>query len=93
MSADEGQQWGFFNRIVAPERLLAETQALASQLASGPTLAHAMTKQMLHREWDMGVDAAIEAEARAQARCMRTKDFRRAYEAFAAKQSPKFEGN
>jgi enoyl-CoA hydratase/carnithine racemase len=73
--------------------LLAEAQALAAQLAGGPTLAHAMTKRMLHREWDMGVDAAIEAEARAQALLMRTKDFRRAYEAFAAKQAPKFEGN
>jgi len=93
MSAEEGLQWGFYNRLVAPEVLLAEAQALAWQLAIGPTLAHAMTKRMLHREWDMGVDAAIEAEARAQARCMRTKDFRRAYEAFAAKQPPKFEGN
>jgi enoyl-CoA hydratase/carnithine racemase len=93
MSADEGLQWGFYNRLAAPETLLAEAQALAGQLASGPTLAHAMTKQMLHREWNMGVDAAIEAEARAQARCMRTRDFRRAYEAFAAKQAPTFEGN
>ena len=93
MTADEGHAWGFFNRLVAPELLLAEVQALAQQLASGPTLAHAMTKQMLHREWDMGVDAAIEAEARAQARCMQTKDFRRAYEAFAAKRTPEFKGD
>jgi enoyl-CoA hydratase/carnithine racemase len=93
MSADEGAQWGFYNRLVAPEMLLADAQALAAQLAAGPTLAHAMTKRMLHREWNMGVDAAIEAEAKAQALLMRTKDFRRAYEAFAAKQQPKFEGN
>jgi len=93
MGADEGLQWGFFNRVVAPELLMAEAHALAAQLAGGPTLAHAMTKRMLHREWDMGIDAAIEAEAKAQALLMRTKDFRRAYEAFAAKQAPKFEGN
>jgi enoyl-CoA hydratase/carnithine racemase len=93
MSAEEGERWGFYNKIVAPEQLMPEALALARQLASGPTRAHAMTKQMLHKEWNMGVDAAIDAEARAQALCMQTKDFRRAYEAFAAKQSPKFEGN
>jgi enoyl-CoA hydratase/carnithine racemase len=93
MTAEEGHAWGFYNRLVAPELLLAEAQALAHQLASGPTLAHAMTKQMLHREWDMGVDAAIEAEAKAQARCMQTKDFRRAYEAFAARRTPDFKGD
>ena len=93
MTADEGHAWGFYNKIVAPELLLAEAQALAHQLANGPTFAHAVTKQMLHREWDMGVDAAIEAEARAQARCMQTKDFRRAYEAFAAKRTPEFKGD
>jgi enoyl-CoA hydratase/carnithine racemase len=93
MSADEGFAWGFYNKLVAPEQLLAEAQALARQLATGPTLAHAVTKQMLHREWDMGVDAAIEAEARAQARCMQTRDFRRAYEAFAAKRVPEFKGD
>jgi len=93
MSADEGLQWGFYNKLVAPEQLLAEAQALARQLAAGPAFAHAVTKQMLHREWNMGVDAAIEAEARAQARCMQTKDFRRAYEAFVARRTPEFKGD
>jgi enoyl-CoA hydratase/carnithine racemase len=93
MSADEGLAWGFYNKLVAPEQLLGEAQALARTLAGGPTFAHAVTKQMLHREWDMGVDAAIEAEARAQARCMQTKDFRRAYEAFVARRTPEFKGD
>jgi len=93
MSADEAERWGFFNRVVAPEAVLAEAQALAASLAEGPTFAHAMTKNQLHHEWDMGVDAAIEAEAQAQAICMQTEDFHRAYHAFAAKQKPKFEGN
>jgi hypothetical protein len=72
---------------------LAEAQGLARQLAGGPSFAHAVTKQMLHREWNLGVDAAIEAEARAQARCMQTRDFRRAYEAFVAKRTPEFKGD
>jgi len=93
MTAEEGERWGFFNRIVEPERLLPETQALARQLADGPTRAHGMTKTMLHREWSMPLDKAIDAEAEAQAICMQTQDFKRAYEAFAAKQTPKFEGN
>jgi enoyl-CoA hydratase/carnithine racemase len=93
MSADEGLQWGFFNKLLPPEVLLAEAQALARQLATGPTRAHAVTKRMLHREWDMGVDAAIEAEARAQARLMQTRDFRRAYEAFVARRTPEFKGD
>ncbi|MGQ0585653.1 MAG: enoyl-CoA hydratase family protein [Gammaproteobacteria bacterium] len=93
MSADEGFAWGFYNKLIAPEALLAEAQALARQLAGGPTFAHAMTKKMLHREWNMGVDAAIEAEARAQAICMQTKDFRRAYEAFVARRTPEFKGD
>ena len=93
MSAEEGERWGFFNRLVAPEQLMAETLLLARTLADGPSFAHGVTKAMLHREWNMGVDAAIEAEARAQARCMQTRDFRRAYEAFVAKQPPRFEGN
>src|SRR5688572_6038831 len=79
MSAEEGVQWGFFNRLVAPEQLMLEAMALAHKLAGGPTFAHAMTKQMLHREWNLGIDAAIEAEAKAQAICMHTKDFKRAY--------------
>jgi len=93
MSADEAERWGYFNRVVASEALLAEAQALAQSLADGPTFAHGMTKNQLHLEWDMGIDAAIEAEAQAQAICMQTQDFHRAYHAFAAKQKPSFEGN
>ncbi|MSP87459.1 MAG: enoyl-CoA hydratase family protein [Alphaproteobacteria bacterium] len=93
MTAEEAVAWGFYNRIVPSETVLADAQALARSIADGPNFAHAMTKKMLHREWDMGVDAAIEAEAQAQAICMATEDFRRAYEAFAAKQTPRFEGN
>jgi enoyl-CoA hydratase/carnithine racemase len=93
MTADEGQAWGFFNRIVAPDALAADAQALARSLADGPTFAHAMTKKLLHQEWAMDLDAAIEAEAQAQAICMQTHDFRRAFDAFAAKRKPAFEGN
>ncbi len=93
MTAEEGERWGFFNRLVAPEAVLAEAQALAAELAAGPTFAHAMTKRMLHQEWSMSPDAALEAEAEAQAICMTTADFRRAFEAFAAKRKPVFEGN
>jgi enoyl-CoA hydratase/carnithine racemase len=93
MSGDEALQWGFFNRHCSPERLVPEAQALAGELASGPTFAHAMTKKCLHQEWSMGVDEAIEAEAQAQAVCMQTEDFKRAYRAFAAKQKPVFEGD
>ena len=93
MSADEAERWGFFNRLVAAESVLAEAQALARSLADGPTFAHGMTKNQLHLEWDMGIDEAIEAEAQAQAICMQTQDFHRAYHAFAAKQKPAFEGN
>lgn len=93
MDGAEAERWGFFNRLCAPESLLVEAKALAVELASGPTKAHAMTKKMLHREWDMGVDEAIDAEAHAQAELMKTKDFQRAYEAFAARQKPKFEGS
>jgi enoyl-CoA hydratase/carnithine racemase len=93
MSADEGLAWGFFNRLVAPGALLSEAQALARTLADGPTFAHGMTKALLHREWSMDLDSAIEAEARAQARCMETQDFHRAYEAFVTKRPPRFEGN
>jgi enoyl-CoA hydratase/carnithine racemase len=93
MTADEGAAWGFFNRLVAPEAVLADAQALARSLADGPAFAHGMTKKLLHQEWAMDLDAAIEAEAEAQAICMQTGDFRRAYEAFAAKRTPKFEGN
>ncbi len=93
MSGEEGQQWGFYNRLCEPDVLLAEAQALADNLAHGPTFAHAMTKKMLHQEWNMGVDEAIEAEAQAQAICMATEDFSRAYRAFVEKQKPVFEGN
>jgi enoyl-CoA hydratase/carnithine racemase len=93
MSAEEGVAWGFFNRLVAPQTVLAQALELAAQIAHGPTLAHAMTKKMLHREWNMPIDAAIDAEADAQAVCMQTEDFGRAYRAFAAKQKPRFEGN
>jgi enoyl-CoA hydratase/carnithine racemase len=93
MRADEAERWGFYNRLIARERLLAEAQALAASLANGPSFAHAMTKRCLHQEWSMPIDAAIEAEAQAQAICMQTQDFARAYRAFAAKQKPVFEGN
>lgn len=93
MTADEGFQWGFFNSLHESAAVDGAAAALATKLATGPTAAHAMTKAMLHREWNMGVDEAIDAEAEAQARCMLTKDFTRAYEAFAAKRQPTFEGN
>jgi enoyl-CoA hydratase/carnithine racemase len=93
MSAEEGTAWGFFNRLLPPEEVLAAAAALADELAAGPSFAHAMTKKMLHQEWDMPIDAAIDAEAEAQAICMQTEDFRRAYRAFVAKQRPVFEGN
>lgn len=92
LSADEGLQWGFFNALHSPEEVLSRAQEMALQLASGPTFAHAMTKRMLHQEWAMGLDEAIDAEAQAQAICMQTRDFRHAYEAFSAKQPPQFEG-
>ncbi len=93
MPADEALAVGFFNRIVAPERVLDEARAFAQTLADGPTFGHAMTKTMLHQEWSMSLDDAIEAEAQAQAICMQTNDFRRAYEAFVAKRTPVFEGD
>ena len=93
MTAEEGLQWGFFNALHTAPALLPAAHALAHELASGPTFAHGMTKTMLHQEWAMTLDQAIEAEAQAQAICMQTQDFRRAYEAFSAKQKPVFEGN
>ena len=93
MTADEGAAWGFFQRMAEPGSVLAEAQAYARMLADGPTFAHAMTKTLLHQAWAMDLDSEIEAEAQAQAICMQTEDFRRAYRAFAAKESPKFEGN
>jgi len=93
MSAEEGERWGFFSAIHAADALLPEAMRAAAAIASGPSFAHAMTKTMLHQEWNMGVDQAIEAEAQAQAICMQTLDFRRAYEAFAARQKPQFQGD
>ena len=93
MTAEEGERWGFFNRLVAAEVLDAEAGKLAAQFAAGPTFAHMMTKTMLDQEWSMTVDQAIEAEAQAQAICMQTRDFRRAYDAFVAKGKPVFAGD
>jgi enoyl-CoA hydratase/carnithine racemase len=93
MTAEEADKWGFFNRITTPEQVLADAQALAKELADGPTFGHAMTKTCLHQEWALDVDSAIEAEAQAQAICMQTKDYGRAYRAFVAKAKPVFEGN
>jgi enoyl-CoA hydratase/carnithine racemase len=93
MTGDEAFSWGFFNRLCASDTVLAEAQRLARELASGPTFAHGITKKMLHQEWSMSVDEAIDAEAQAQAICMQTLDFRRAYEAFVAKTKPRFEGD
>jgi enoyl-CoA hydratase/carnithine racemase len=93
MGGEEGERWGFFNRLVAPEALLGDAQALASELRRGPTFANGITKTMLHQEWAMTVEQAVEAEAQAQALCMLTQDFRRAYDAFAMKKKPAFEGN
>ena len=93
LPGEEAERWGFFNRLVEPERLREEAFALARTLADGPTFAHGMTKRALHQEWSMGIDEAIEAEAQAQAICMQTEDFARAYEAFVAKKPPVFEGN
>jgi enoyl-CoA hydratase/carnithine racemase len=93
MAADEGLHWGFFNELHASDRVLPAAEALARTLADGPTFAHAMTKKLLHQEWAMALDTAIDAEAEAQAICMETEDFRRAYRAFIDKQKPVFEGN
>jgi enoyl-CoA hydratase/carnithine racemase len=93
MAAEEAERWGFFNRLVAADALDGEARKVAAALAAGPAFANAMTKRMLHMEWDMGLDQAIEAEALAQSVCMQTKDFRRAFEAFAAKRTPVFEGD
>ena len=91
MSAEEGAAWGFFNRVAEP--VVPEALQLAKELAAGPTAAHAVTKKMLHLEWNVTVDQAIDLEAVAQAELMQTQDFQRAYEAFAAKRKPVFQGN
>ncbi|HEX3938503.1 MAG TPA: enoyl-CoA hydratase family protein [Xanthobacteraceae bacterium] len=93
MSAEEGHAWGFFNRLVAAEALEQEALSLAQRIVAGPTFANGITKTQLTQEWSMGLEQAIEAEAQAQAICMQTKDFERAYRAFVAKQKPVFEGN
>ena len=91
MTSEEGAAWGFYNRVV--EDVMAEAYALAEELAKGPTIAHAVTKRQLDAEWHVSIEDAIEMEARAQARCMDTNDFRRAYEAFSSKQKPVFQGD
>jgi enoyl-CoA hydratase/carnithine racemase len=93
MGGEEAERWGFYNRLCAPDALLGEAQEMARSLAAGPTFAHGITKKMLHEEWSMTPDQAIDAEAQAQAICMQTEDFKRAYRAFVAKQRPVFEGN
>jgi enoyl-CoA hydratase/carnithine racemase len=93
MTAEEGERWGFFSRIVTPESVLAQAQLMAKQISEGPTFANTMTKRMLAMEWAMSVEEAIEAEAVAQALCMTTEDFGRAFEAFSNKRTPVFEGN
>jgi enoyl-CoA hydratase/carnithine racemase len=93
LGGEEGLNWGFLNRLAEPEVLLQETLDWAQQIATGPSFGHAMTKKMLHQEWAMGVDEAIESEAQAQAICMMTQDFHRAYEAFVAKERPEFKGD
>ena len=93
MSAEEGERWGYFNRLVSAADLEADAMTLATRIADGPNFAHSITKTQLNHEWSMGLEQAIEAEAQAQAICMQTKDFHRAYEAFVQKEKPVFEGN
>ena len=93
MNAEEGLAWGYFNQVLPSEKVLAHAQEMAQALAEGPAFAHAMTKKCLHQEWNLSIEQAIETEAEAQAICMQTKDFARAYEAFVAKQKPRFQGD
>ncbi|TAK54425.1 MAG: enoyl-CoA hydratase family protein [Gammaproteobacteria bacterium] len=93
MTAQEGLDWGYFSDVVPREKLMARAQDMARTLADGPAFAHAMTKKCLHQEWSMSIEQAIETEAEAQAICMQTRDFGRAYHAFVNKEQPKFEGN
>jgi enoyl-CoA hydratase/carnithine racemase len=93
MTAEEGAAWGFFNALHPRDEVVAKAQALARTLADGPYFAHTITKTMLNQEWAMGIEEMVESEAQAQAICMMTQDFHRAFQAFAAKQAPQFEGN
>lgn len=93
MGGEEGERWGFFNRLCEPATLDAEARKLAAQIVAGPTFANGITKNQLHQEWSMSIEQALEAEAQAQAICMMTQDFERAYHAFVAKERPRFEGN
>ena len=93
MHGEEAERWGFYNRISSPETLLADAQKMASDLAHGPTAAHAVTKRCLHEEWSMPIDEAVDFEAKMQADCMTTNDFERAYEAFISKKTPEFKGD
>ncbi len=93
MTAEEGERWGFHNRLVSRDHLLEEALNLARSLAAGPTFAHGITKTQLNQEWNVSLETAIEMEAQAQAICMATNDFRRAFEAFAAKRKPEFKGD
>ena len=93
MTAAEGQAWGYFNDVVPANQLLEKAQTVARSLAEGPAFAHSMTKKCLHQEWNLSIEQALETEAEAQAICMQTKDFERAYNAFVAKQKPRFEGD
>lgn len=93
MSGEEGEKWGYFNRLVEADELMEVANTIARKIADGPTFANGITKNQLNHEWNMGIDAAIEAEAQAQAICMQTKDFERAYTAFVNKEKPKFEGD
>ena len=93
MSAEEGLAWGYYNQIVPADQLLQKAQGMALSLANGPAFAHSMTKKCLHQEWNLSIEQALETEAEAQAICMQTGDFERAYNAFVNKQKPKFEGN
>jgi enoyl-CoA hydratase/carnithine racemase len=93
MSAEDGLAWGYYNAVVPKEQLLDKARKMARSLAEGPAFAHFMTKKCLHQEWNQTIEQALETEAEAQAICMQTKDFTRAYNAFVAKEKPKFEGN
>jgi enoyl-CoA hydratase/carnithine racemase len=92
-SAEEGFAWGYFNEVVPADKLLARAQEMARSIADGPAFAHSMTKKCLHQEWNLSIEQALETEAEAQAICMQTRDFERAYNAFVAKQKPQFQGD